>query len=188
MLLLLIIVLIAGIAGYYLARSRYSKPVDEAASKVAATSQDYARQTSRWTRSLFRRSSTAEQLRAWSAGPGAPLLPDDFKVWLAGLTQQEADEFTRAAQSYAASLGYDLDKLVKGELSEQPARQESFVEAIVSYSETYRKTREARQEAGQAPEVPVEQPPPVDGKPPAEKAVSRRRSESGEAPETAPSD
>jgi hypothetical protein len=181
---LLFIVLIAGIAGYFFARSKYSKPVDDAAGKVAATSQDYANQTSRWTRGLFNRRSKADQLRAWAAGPGAPNFPDDFRTWLAGLTPQEADEFTKALDSYSSGLGYELDKLVKGELDTQPARLQAFTEAIVSYSQTYRKTRDARQEADKPADVPVDQPPAVDGKAPAEKAVSRRRSESGGASET----
>jgi hypothetical protein len=171
---LLLVVIMAGVAGYFFARSKYSQPVDEAASKVAATSQDYARDASRWTRGLFNRRPKAEQLRAWAAGPGASRLPEDFKTWLAGLTAPEADEFTRALDGYASGLGYDLDKLVKGELESQPARLEAFSEAMVSYSQTYRSTREARLEA--------DQPAATDGKPPAEKAVSRRRSESNETP------
>lgn len=181
---LLIFILIAGVAGYFFARSRYSKPVDEAASKVAATTQDYASQTSRWSRGLFNRTTKAEQLRAWAAGPGASNFPEDFKVWLAGLTKEEADQFTRSLDSYASGLGYDLDKLVKGELDSQPTRLQAFTEAIVSYSQTYRKTREARQETSQPPIVPADPTPAVDGKAPAEKAVSRRRSDAAETSET----
>lgn len=184
---LLILILIAGVAGYFFARSRYSKPVDEAASKVATTTQDYAGQTSRWSRSLFNRTSKAERLRIWAAGPGAANFPEDFKAWLAGLTKEEAEQFTRSLDSYASGLGYDLDKLVKGELDSQPARLQSFTEAIVSYSQTYRKTRDARQESSQPPAVTADQTPAVDGKAPAEKAVSRRRSESGETSEASSS-
>jgi hypothetical protein len=181
---LFIVVLIAGVAGYFLARSQYSKPVDEAASKVAATSRDYASQASGWARRNFSRQSKAEQLRAWAAGPGASHLPDDVKTWLAGLTPKEADEFTKSLDSYSSGLGYDLDKLVKGELDSQPAQIQVFTEAVVVYSQAYRKAREARQEAEQVTALEDDQPPAVDGKTPAEKTVSRRRSDAGEASET----
>lgn len=188
MILLIVILIVAGVAGYYLARSKYSKPVDEAASKVATSSQDYASRSGRWIRGLFSQRSKAELLRAWAAGPGAPHLSEDFKTWLASLTPEEADKFTRALDSYSSGLGFNLDKLVKGELDAQPARLQAFTEAVESYSQTYRRTNEARQDAGQPAALPADQPATVDGKAPAEKAVSRRRSEPGETSEASSTD
>lgn len=183
---LLIVLLIAGVVGYFFARSRFSKPVDDAAGKVASTSKDYASQASGWARGKFGGRSKGEQFRAWAAGPGATHLPEDFKTWLTGLTPAEADEFTKSLDGYASGLGYDLGKLVDGSLDAQPARMQTYVEAVVVYSQAYRKAREARQEAEKASASKEEPAAPVDGKTPAKKSVSRRHSDSTEATETAP--
>jgi hypothetical protein len=45
---LLIFVLIAGVAGYLLAGSRFSKPIDESAKKVADTTKEAAKTTGGW--------------------------------------------------------------------------------------------------------------------------------------------
>lgn len=60
---LLILVLIAGVVGYYLSRSRFSKPIDSAADKVADVSRDAADTVEGWGRGLFRRKKApAEQV------------------------------------------------------------------------------------------------------------------------------
>ena len=45
---LLVFVLIAGVAGYLLARSRFSKPIDQSAQKVADTTKEAAKTTGGW--------------------------------------------------------------------------------------------------------------------------------------------
>jgi hypothetical protein len=45
---LLVFVLIAGVAGYLLASSRFSKPIDQSAQKVAETTQKAAKTTGGW--------------------------------------------------------------------------------------------------------------------------------------------
>ncbi len=45
---LLVFVLIAGVLGYLLARSRFSKPIDESAKKVAETTGKAAKTTGGW--------------------------------------------------------------------------------------------------------------------------------------------
>ena len=50
---LLLLVLIAGLVGYWLSRSRFSKSVDQAAGKVSETSRDAAGRAGGWFRGLF---------------------------------------------------------------------------------------------------------------------------------------
>jgi hypothetical protein len=45
---LLVFVLIAGVAGYLLASSRFSKPIDQSAQKVADTTKQAAKTTGGW--------------------------------------------------------------------------------------------------------------------------------------------
>lgn len=182
---LIILLLVAGVAGFLLARSRFSKPVDEATDKVTDTTKDYADRTEGWFRSRFGRDRKVEPFRAWAAGAGAVYFQEDFKSWLAGLSPEEARDFTNSLDKYARGLGYDLNQLVDGSMNAQPAKMQVFTEAVVIYSSAYRKAKQARQEAENPEPQSKEQPASSDGKTPAEKSVSRRRSES-EPSEIAP--
>jgi hypothetical protein len=59
---LILLLLIAGIAGYWLAGSRFSKSVDEAASKVSETTRGAADQAGGWARGLFSRKKPSEDV------------------------------------------------------------------------------------------------------------------------------
>jgi hypothetical protein len=50
---LILLVLIAGVAGYFLAGSKYSKSIDQTASKVSDSSKDVADKTKNWWDGLF---------------------------------------------------------------------------------------------------------------------------------------
>jgi len=186
---LIILLLVAGVAGYFLARSRFSKPVDNATDKVTETTKDYADRTEGWFSSRFGRDRKVEPFRAWAAGAGATYLPEDFKSWLAGLSPEEARDFTNSLDKYARGLGYDLNQLVDGSMNAQPAKMQVFTEAVVIYSSAYRKAKQARQEVENPEPQPgaqsKEQAASTDGKTQAEKSVSRRRSDS-EPTEIAP--
>lgn len=52
---LLLLILIAGAVGYFIARSRLSQPIDDAASKVAATSKGWAEKVESWWNKVFKR-------------------------------------------------------------------------------------------------------------------------------------
>jgi len=74
---LLILVLIAGVAGYYLSRSKLSKPIDDAADRVADVSRGAADTVEGWGRNLFRRKAPrSEQVivdgKAVDAEPATP--------------------------------------------------------------------------------------------------------------------
>jgi hypothetical protein len=50
---LVLLLLIAGVGGYFLARSRFSEPIDDTAEKVAQTSRGWADRAGDWWRQRF---------------------------------------------------------------------------------------------------------------------------------------
>lgn len=60
---LIILILIAGVAGYFLAGSRFRKPIDQTADKLADTSRETADKVEGWFSKTFRRKgSRTEQV------------------------------------------------------------------------------------------------------------------------------
>jgi hypothetical protein len=176
---LLILLLIFTAIGFLLAESRFGRKVDQAANRVTTTSSSWASRAEDWVRGLFGRRKPQKSFQAWATtGPGAKLMPEDFKEWLAGLSEQEASNFTQALSDYADGLGYSLTTLVEGGLDQQPILRQVFVEAITVYSQAYRKARQVREaqakqaEAAKGPEA--EAAPSGDGKKPAEKRPAGR--------------
>lgn len=183
---LIILVIVAVVIGYFLARSRYSDTIDETAEKVSSTSRSWADSAGGWVNTRVLRRKSAEPFREWAAGPGAEQLPDDFKEWLEGLSDEETTEFIRSLDKYSASLGYSVDELVDGGYDGKPALMQVFVEAIVIYSQEYRKAREVQQaEAEKDTTEGDEASTSKEDKKPAEKSVSRRKQGSSEASESA---
>lgn len=183
----LIILLIAAVViGYFLARSRYSAKIDETADKVSSTSRSWTERAGGWVNTRILKRTSADPFREWAAGPGATSLPDDFKDWLAGLSEQEAADFTRALDKYADSLDFSLTELVEGDYDGKPALVQVFVEAIVIYSQEYRKAREVQQaEAEKDTTEGDETSTSKEDKKPAEKSVSRRKQGASETSESA---
>ena len=50
---LILLIVIAGLVGYWLSRSRFSKSIDQATGKVSETSRDAAGKATGWVRGLF---------------------------------------------------------------------------------------------------------------------------------------
>lgn len=60
---LLFLLLVAGVVGYFIARSRLSKPIDSATDKVAETSRSAADKTEGWWRRTFgKKDQAADQV------------------------------------------------------------------------------------------------------------------------------
>jgi hypothetical protein len=57
---LVILILLAGVIGYFFAKSRLSKPIDDAGEKVTQTTRDMADKTEGWVRGRFGRKKDAE--------------------------------------------------------------------------------------------------------------------------------
>jgi hypothetical protein len=175
---LILLLLAAIVVGYYLSRTRYSKNIDEATGRVSKTSRSWTDRAEGWWQNQFRRGSQIQSFSSWAAQSDE--LPDDFKEWLAGLSPEEEDEFTKSLDEYATGLGYNLVELVDGSLDDRPALVQAFVEAIVIYSQEYRKAMKARQDA-ESESNNGDQAEPVEEKKPAEKRKSRRKQDTSEA-------
>jgi len=177
---LLIFIIIAVVIGYFFARSRYSQSISDSAGKVASSSRSWSGRADDWWQSRVMKRSLVGPFKAWAAGAGADLLPDDFKSWLAGLSDQDARDFTQALDSYSSDLGYSLKDLVEDEYANKPALMSVFVEAIVVYSQEFRKVKEVDEVPD--PEVEEEDKPEAEKAKPAARQSSRRRK--GPAAET----
>lgn len=164
------LILLFALAGYVLATTRFNRRVDSATERVSASITRITQATrDRW-QALFG-PTKGDEFRIWALGIGAPLFPDDFKTWLAGMSPQEALQFQQSLIEYSDSLGFRLIELVDGSLDHDPIMRQVFVEAIVVYSPAYRRARQA-QKKGEAESKAI----PGDGdKRPAEKAASRRK-------------
>jgi hypothetical protein len=166
---LLIVLFIAGVAGYYLSKSRYSEHIDSTTAKVATKSEDLLDKTKGWWRRRFRKGKQQNDFIGWATGTGAVYFSEDLCVWWQSLPPNEAEQYSQALRSYAESLGFHVDELIKGEMNSKPALLQVFVEAIVMYSNEYRVARQALAEAKRV------EPAPTDGKSVAEKQASRRK-------------
>jgi hypothetical protein len=76
---LILMLIIAGLLGYWLAGSRFSKPIEDSAGKVADVSRDTAEKTSGWFRRLFRRKEKGPAVIEGTA-VDAPAATDDPAV------------------------------------------------------------------------------------------------------------
>ena len=59
---LILLILIAGIVGYWLARSKFSETVNQTAGKVSETSRQAADRAGGWARGLFSRKKPSEDV------------------------------------------------------------------------------------------------------------------------------
>jgi hypothetical protein len=70
---LLFLLLVAGVVGYFIARSRLSKPIDDASGKVAETSRSMADKTEGWWKRTFgKKDQAADQVIEGSAVDAPP--------------------------------------------------------------------------------------------------------------------
>lgn len=144
---LLSLLVLFTLLGYLLASSRFGGRLDGATGRAAASSKRWTgRLGDRW-RALFNRQGQAEAFRSWALGAGARWFPQEFKTWLASLSDADARAFRYSLDEYADSLGFSLTQLIEGGLDQDPIMRQVFVEAIVVYSPAYRRARQAQQQA-----------------------------------------
>lgn len=179
---LIILLFLAGLLGYLLARSQTGARVDRRASELAEQARGLGSRTGTWVGERLGLSRKPRSLRQWAAE--SPDLPEDDRRWVAGLTNEEAAAFALALNNHADSLGLELTRLFSGDLDSDEQQRKIYVEAVSIYSRAYRKAREVKQQ-----EETVELAEPsagevVEGKVVAEKKPSRRR---GSRTEEAPS-
>jgi hypothetical protein len=171
---LVVFLILAVVVGYLLAGSRLGRRVDKTTSSLTKTSQSWADAVeSRW-RALFSRRSRPEAFRDWALGDGSSQFTREFRDWLADLSAGESQEFCLALADYAKGLGFSLNELVDGGLDQDPFMRQVFVEAIVVYSNAYRKAKRAHQQAKVKKAEQEKSAVKKDGKKPAEKETSHR--------------
>ena len=136
---LIITILLAIIAGFLLAGSRLDKWMGKRGADVQG-----------WYRDRFQQDRIVDMFRAWVAGPDGSIVEDEFKSWLAGLSDDALGVFTRALSAYLKDLGYDLTSLLQGDLDDQESLKEPMISAVTAYSRSYREAARIRQEAAQA--------------------------------------
>lgn len=134
---LILLLAIAVVAGYLIAKSRASKTIDETAASVVSTTKTAVSQTSE----RLRGRPTAEQLKTWANGVGSEYLPKELTEWLAGLNKEEASAFTNALTDHMNSLGFSLKDLLEGKLADQPEKVKTYGETISAYYQTYRQAK-----------------------------------------------
>jgi hypothetical protein len=181
---LLLLLLLFGVIGYLLAGSDFRERVDRTAGHLSAASGSWWTRSTVWWRSRFSRKVSADEFRTWVTGQGAAILPEEFKQWYLALPGPQAQDFVYSLADYADGLGYNLMQLVAGGLEHKPVMKQVFVEAIVVYSDAYRKAKEARKQAEDERPQPEAEDQELQ---PAEKSASRRqRQKVAETAEAAP--
>jgi hypothetical protein len=144
---LILLILLGGIAGYFIARSKFSQKIDSTTEEVTKKTKELTSKATSWTLNVVPWKKSSNEIIDWvTKGDGSELFPEEFKTWLSGLSEEEAKDFTRSLKVYADSLDLDLSKLSTGELANKPALLQTYVEAVVVYSQAYRKAKEAQEE------------------------------------------
>jgi hypothetical protein len=180
---LLLLFLVFAALGYVLGITRFGRKADRATEQVTVASKRLAgRLGERW-KTTFEPRAFARDFKTYATSPApdgadsqAARFPADFKTWLSELSERELADFVKSLADYSRTLGYNLSELVEGGLDSDPRLRQVFVEAITVYSSAYRKARQARQKAEAEAEAETTQPDSGNGKIPAEKASSRRKS------------
>lgn len=170
---LIIMLVLAGLLGYWLARSRAGENLNRRASDLADQAREAGSRSSAWIGQRLGLARKPRSLRTWAAE--SPDLSEDVRVWLVSLNDEEAAAFTLALNNHAETLGLNLARLFSGELDDNDEQRKVYVEAVSIYSQAYRKAREISQEEAPSPNPVGLEGEVVEGKVVAEKKPSRRR-------------
>jgi len=145
---LLTLFLIFGISGILIGMLRSGKKTGSSSTRTPISTKKLASRVEGKWRTLFSTTNqTRDSFQAWATGTGASLFPDEFTVWLVRMPESEADTFSSKLSDYAQGLDFRLRDLMDGSLDRDPMLRQVFVEAIVVYSQAYRKAKKARQQA-----------------------------------------
>jgi len=139
--------LIFGISGVLIGILQSGKKTDDYSGGTAISAKKLASKVEGRWRTLFGGGGRGRRsFQAWATGPGSRLFPNEFTDWLAGLSEPSADSFSVKLADYAHGLGFNLSELMDDSLDRQPIMRQVFVEAIVVYSQAYRRAKQARQQ------------------------------------------
>lgn len=180
---LLIFLIGFGVLGFYLARSNSAQRAEH---RVAGVQREWGESLVDWWRERFGKQSPEDPFIAWASSQGAHHFPEEFNDWLARLSPRECHTFSEALQDYTGGLGFDLNSLIDDSLKTKPALMQVYVEAVVIYSQAYRRAKETRQATERSNQKDKEAANDEEGKKTAEKQASRRRSDIPELAEAVP--
>jgi len=183
---LLVFLIGFGVLGYYLARSSFSVRAEKRVGNVAQAPRRWSENLRDWWRDRFGERPPADPFIAWARSQGTRYFPEDFNIWLADLSPQESHNFNQALQDFTGGLGFDLSSLTDNSLQNKPALMQVYVEAVVIYSQAYRRAKESRQKAEQTEADKQDAKKTKESKKTAEKQASRRQSEIPELAEAVP--
>lgn len=144
-LILLLIVFL--VLGFFLSRSRFSNSIDGSTKKAANTTRVLAVRNKNWWSARFGRRRGNHSFIEWVNGRGGKYLPGEFTSWFFTLSERQTENFVSTLADYMLGLGFELRKLSDGSLDNKPALLQIYVEAVVIYSNAYRKAKEAQKEA-----------------------------------------
>lgn len=181
---LLIFLIGFGLIGYYLARTSLAQRTEDRASSVPKR---WGESFSNWWQDRFGKRPPEDAFITWTRSQGASYFPVEFNDWLAGLSPRESHAFTQALQDFTGGLGFELDSLTDDSFKNKPALMQVYVEAVVIYSQAYRRAKESHQQADKAEAKNKESAKDKDGMKNAEKQASRRQSGVPEMAEAVPS-
>lgn len=170
---LIVLLVLAGILGYWLARTRTGERLSQRAGELAGQARNLGGRSTDWVGQRLGLSRKPRSLRTWAAE--SPDLSSEVRSWLVSLNDEQAAAFALALNNHAETLGLDLNRLFSGELDDDEQQRKVYVEAVSIYSQAYRKAREISQE--EAPSASQHKPEGevVAGKVVAEKKPSRRQ-------------
>lgn len=183
---LLVFLIGFGVLGYYIARSSLAARAEQRAGQAAQAPKRWSENLVHWWQARFGKHPPEDPFITWVRGQGSHNFPEDFITWLAGLSPHESQAFVQALQDYTGGLGFDLSSLADSSLQNKPALMQVYVEAVVIYSQAYRRAKESRQKADQPEAEAQEAKKAKEGKKTAEKQASRRRGEIPELVEAVP--
>ncbi len=139
--------LIFGISGILIGILQSTKKTGDYSGRTPLSAKKLASKVEGQWRTLFGGTVRGRRsFQAWATGPGAKLFPNEFTDWLASISEPEAEAFSLKLADYAHGLGLNLSELMDDSLDRQPIMRQVFVEAIVVYSQAYRRAKQARQQ------------------------------------------
>lgn len=172
---LILLLVLFGVAGYLLARSRAGKTIDETAAKVVDQARDLGEKSYAWMGDRLPGGKTPANIQEWAAG--AEDIPAELKTWITSLSPEEAAAFAKALNNHARSLGLDTGLVLSEKLADKPEQRKVYIDAVAAYSQAYQKAQEINRQEAAAQAAEVLEGEVVEGKSVAEKATSRRKQE-----------
>lgn len=144
---LMLLVIAFLVIGYFLSRSRISGSIDKSTEKISKQTRDLTSRSKDWWSSRLGSRRKYLTFIHWVNGDGVNLLPEEFTTWWNELSKIQRHKFAYALGDFMRGLGYDLKKLDDGSLDNKPALLQIYVEAVVIYSNAYRKAKQAQKKA-----------------------------------------